>query len=87
MPQVYLNWKRKSTVGWSLENVILDFFGGAFSFAQQIINSVALGKPLFGDGDTGFNVVKFLLSVIAMIFDAIFLFQHYILYRDAWANK
>lgn len=33
MPQVYLNWKRKSTVGWSLENVMLDFLGGAFSFA------------------------------------------------------
>jgi cystinosin len=33
MPQVYLNFKRKSTVGWSLENVMLDFFGGFFSFA------------------------------------------------------
>jgi len=32
MPQVYLNWKRQSTVGWSLENVMLDFSGGAFSF-------------------------------------------------------
>lgn len=34
MPQVYLNWKRKSTVGWSLANVLLDFTGGSFSFAQ-----------------------------------------------------
>lgn len=31
LPQVYLNWKRKSTVGWSIENVILDFTGGSFS--------------------------------------------------------
>jgi len=32
LPQVYLNWKRQSTVGWSLENVLLDFTGGLFSF-------------------------------------------------------
>ena len=31
-PQVYLNFKRKSTVGWSIENIILDFGGGFFSF-------------------------------------------------------
>lgn len=74
-------------MGWSLENVILDFTGGAFSFGQQIINSVALGKPLFDDSSDGFNIVKFLLSVIAMVFDLIFLFQHYVLYRQAWANK
>ena len=75
MPQVYLNWKRKSTVGWSLENVLLDFGGGFFSFAQQIVDSVARGKPLFGDGtDSGFNIVKFLLSVLAMFFDLIFMF-------------
>jgi len=32
----------------------------------------------------GFNIVKFLLSVIAMFFDLIFMFQHYVLYRDKW---
>ena len=32
MPQVYLNYSRKSTVGFSLENVLLDFSGGFFSF-------------------------------------------------------
>ncbi len=30
-PQVYLNYKRKSTVGWSLANVMLDFTGGSLS--------------------------------------------------------
>jgi cystinosin len=86
MPQVYLNWKRKSTVGWSLANVILDFCGGFFSFMQIIVDSTARGIPIFGDGGgQGFNIVKFLLSVIAMFFDLIFLFQHYVLYRDKWA--
>ncbi len=30
-PQVYLNYKNKSTVGWSIGNVMLDFSGGVFS--------------------------------------------------------
>jgi cystinosin len=32
VPQVYLNYSRKSTVGWSLANVFLDFIGGVLSF-------------------------------------------------------
>ena len=82
LPQVYLNWKRKSTVGWSLGNVILDFTGGLFSFLQMWIDAKALGNPVF-TGDS-FNVVKFILSVMSIIFDTIFLIQHYVLYRHAW---
>ena len=87
MPQVYLNFKRKSTVGWSLGNVMLDFLGGFFSFMQIVISTTAQGKPLFSDSSDGFNIVKFMLSVLSMIFDIIFLFQHYILYRDKWQNN
>lgn len=47
-PQVYLNWKRKSTVGWSLANVCLDLTGGSLSFAQMAIDGFACGTPLFG---------------------------------------
>ena len=80
-PQVYLNFNRKSTKGWSFTNVLLDFMGGAFSFVQMFIDSWARGLPIFGDGsDTGFNIVKFMLSVLTMIYDAIFIFQHYCLY-------
>ena len=32
--KAYLNYKRKSTVGWSIWNVILDFTGGSFSLLQ-----------------------------------------------------
>jgi len=67
--------------------VLLDFTGGVFSFAQMIVESVALGKPLFAADSQGFNIVKFLLSIIAIIFDLIFMFQHYVLYRDQWAGK
>lgn len=87
MPQVYLNWKRKSTVGWSLTNVLLDFMGGSFSFAQQGLDNWNQSKKFVDfSGGEGFNIVKFLLSVIAMIFDLIFMFQHYVLYRDKWVN-
>jgi len=75
VPQVYLNWKRKSTVGWSLENVLLDFTGGTFSFIQIIVDAKGRGKPVFGGGaDSGFNIVKFILSVMSMFFDLIFMF-------------
>jgi cystinosin len=84
IPQVYLNYKRKSTVGWSLENVMLDFMGGMFSFLQIIINTSFQGKPLFNDTSDGFNIVKFMLSIITMIYDIIFMVQHYVLYRDKW---
>jgi len=29
---VYLNYIRESTVGWSIENVLLDLIGGTFLF-------------------------------------------------------
>ena len=32
MPQVYLNYKRQSTVGFSAVQIMLDFAGGSFSF-------------------------------------------------------
>jgi cystinosin len=62
--------------------VILDLTGGVLSMVQIFLNALALGEPVIGGG--GFNVVKFILSVMSIIFDCIFLFQHYVLYSDAW---
>lgn len=63
---------------------MLDFTGGSLSIVQQVIDMVyhgvnGEGWSFFGDGD-GFNIVKFLLGVIAWFFDIIFLIQHFILY-------
>ena len=80
-PQVYLNYKRKSTVGWSLANVLLDFTGGSLSLLQSAINTIAFGEPFFDPG--AFNLVKFILSIMSIFFDSIFMFQHFVLYRDA----
>ena len=35
LPQFYWNYKRKSTVGWSIANILLDLTGGLFSFIQM----------------------------------------------------
>ena len=84
IPQVYLNYKRKSTVGWSIGNVLLDLTGGILSFLQIWINAAALDQPVF-TGDA-FNMVKFMLSILSIFFDTIFLIQHYCLYRHSWGK-
>lgn len=73
LPQVYLNWSRKSCEGFSFSNVLLDFAGGSLSFSQSALNSIALGKPFFEAG--AFNLVKFILSVTSIFFDTIFFIQ------------
>lgn len=43
IPQVYLNFKRKSTEGWSLENVLLDLLGGSLTFVQILLDKIDSG--------------------------------------------
>ncbi|KAL4907519.1 hypothetical protein BDW74DRAFT_176279 [Aspergillus multicolor] len=82
VPQAWVNYKRKSTRGWSIVQILLDFTGGVLSLAQLVIDSS------FQDdwsGITG-NPIKFLLSNVSIFFDLLFMVQHYILYRDAEDN-
>lgn len=44
VPQAVLNFRRKSTVGWSIENVLLDFTGGMLSMLQMLLNGYNYGK-------------------------------------------
>ncbi|KAI7905511.1 PQ loop repeat-domain-containing protein [Cokeromyces recurvatus] len=39
IPQAWLNFKRKSTAGWSIYNILLDCTGGVLSMTQLIIDS------------------------------------------------
>lgn len=77
IPQVYLNFRRKLTVGWNIWNVLLDFTGGTLSVAQVLIDSSTTNN---WSAITG-NLAKFLLGSMSMIYDTIFMIQHYILYR------
>lgn len=80
IPQVYLNWSRKSTEGWSLENVMLDLMGGTLTFLQILLDYADSGD-MGNQFGSGLNTAKFLLGVLTIIFDLIFLFQHYVLYN------
>lgn len=78
LPQVYLNWKRKSTVGWNIFNILLDFTGGFLSLCQLLIDCWVDND---WSGITG-NIVKFGLGFVSMFFDLVFMTQHFILYTD-----
>lgn len=78
-PQVWINYKRKSTVGFSIGGILLDFSGGVLSNLQLVIDSSLQAD---WSGITG-NPVKFGLANVSIIFDVIFFVQHYILYRHA----
>lgn len=39
VPQALMNYRRKSTVGWSIGNILLDFTGGMLSMLQMMLNS------------------------------------------------
>ena len=77
MPQAWTNYKRKSTVGWSIGQILLDLAGGVLSIAQLVIDSSLQGD---WSGILG-NPVKFGLGNVSIFFDVIFMVQHYILYR------
>ncbi|XP_073473009.1 cystinosin [Aquarana catesbeiana] len=76
-PQAYMNFRRKSTAGWSIGNVLLDFTGGSFSILQMFLQSYNNDEwtLIFGDP------TKFGLGLFSIIFDIVFITQHYCLYR------
>jgi cystinosin len=43
MPQVYMNYLLKSTVGWHIQNVILDLIGGVLSITQLFLDAFSSG--------------------------------------------
>lgn len=42
--QAYMNFVYKSTEGWSIGNVLLDFTGGSFSLLQMFLQSYNNGE-------------------------------------------
>lgn len=78
VPQAWMNYRRKSTVGVSIHNFLLDFTGGTLSVAQLLMDC---GITSDWSAITG-DVAKFGLGSVSMLFDVVFLVQHYGLYRD-----
>ncbi|KAH8431814.1 putative L-cystine transporter [Aspergillus melleus] len=77
VPQAWVNYKRKSTDGWSIVQILLDLSGGVLSLIQLVLDSSFQND---WSGITG-NPIKFLLSNVTILFDLVFVVQHYILYR------
>jgi len=78
VPQAYLNYRRKSTEGWAIGNVLLDFTGGSLSITQMFIDAFNYNdwSSIFG------NPTKFGLGLFSVLFDCLFICQHYCLYRS-----
>lgn len=125
-----MNWKRKSTVGWSIGNILLDFTGGSFSLLQMgeatihaqtysffviifffsphpnpsyfivsitnactcstthkryIFTTLKKGLQWYNNNDASVFVgdpTKLGLGFFSIVFDLLFMTQHYILYTD-----
>lgn len=78
-PQLLTNYRNQSTRGWSIWQVLLDLAGGILSIAQQGIDSWLQRD---WSGITG-NPVKFALGNASLVYDSVFMVQHYVLYRGA----
>ncbi|KAI3931422.1 hypothetical protein MKX01_040339 [Papaver californicum] len=76
IPQAILNFTRKSTVGWSIGNILLDLLGGVTNYAQMATQSIDQGSWVNFYG----NIGKTLLSLVSIFFDLLFMVQHYLLY-------
>ncbi len=66
LPQLHLNYSRKSTVGWNIWQVVFDFTGGVLSLLQLVWDSIDLDDlyhGIFG------NWAKLVLSCITLICD------------------
>ncbi|SNX86827.1 related to cystinosin [Melanopsichium pennsylvanicum] len=75
LPQIHLNRKRKSTKGFSIENILLDLIGGLLSLLQLILDAVWIQgswNNVIGDWP------KLGLGLLSIGFDSLLIWQHYI---------
>jgi cystinosin len=76
-PQAVMNYRRKSTAGFSIWAILLDLSGGVLSLAQlQLDSSLQTDRS----GIIG-NASKLMLGNVTVLFDFVFIFQHYCLYH------
>ncbi|XP_020238082.1 cystinosin homolog [Cajanus cajan] len=77
-PQAFMNFLRKSTDGFSIGSILLDFSGGVLNYSQMAVQSIDQGSWVNFYG----NIGKVLISLVSIFYDSIFMCQHYVLYRD-----
>lgn len=79
IPQAIMNFQRKSTIGFSIGNILLDLLGGVTNYGQMAVQSIDQNSWVNFYG----NIGKTLLSLVSIFFDILFILQHYVLY-PAW---
>ncbi|KAJ5503637.1 hypothetical protein N7463_006511 [Penicillium fimorum] len=82
-PQAVMNYRQQSTAGFSIGAILLDLSGAILSLMQLVLDSFSQGD---WSGAAG-NSAKLLLGNITILFDLIFIFQHFVLYREYSAEK
>jgi len=81
LTQVLFNCQRRSTKGWSILNILLDWMGGVLSLLQQLVTCWQAGNW----GAVTANPVKLGLAVISILMDSVFMVQHYVLFPESEA--
>ncbi|PWA98448.1 PQ-loop repeat family protein / transmembrane family protein [Artemisia annua] len=76
IPQVVMNFRRKSTTGFSIGYILLDLLGGSSNYAQMTVQSIDQHSWVNFHG----NIGKTLLLTVSTFFDLVFISQHYVLY-------
>ncbi|CAN4116509.1 unnamed protein product [Withania somnifera] len=79
IPQAIMNFQRKSTIGFSIGNILLDLLGGVTNYGQMAVQSIDQNSWVNFYG----NIGKTLLSLVSIFFDLLFILQHYVFY-PAW---
>ncbi|KAK8587758.1 hypothetical protein V6N13_086731 [Hibiscus sabdariffa] len=82
IPQAFMNFARKSTDGFSIGNIMLDFTGGLANYAQMTVQSIDQNSWVNFYG----NIGKISISLVSIFFDIIFMCQHFVLYRGKKAT-
>eukprot|EP01060_Flectonema_neradi_P001312 TRINITY_DN10778_c0_g2_i1.p1 TRINITY_DN10778_c0_g2~~TRINITY_DN10778_c0_g2_i1.p1 ORF type:complete len:1337 (+),score=199.00 TRINITY_DN10778_c0_g2_i1:13-4023(+) len=77
IPQVHYNYTRKSTEGYSITAVWLDFSGAVLLLLQMFFDGIIRHKWSLM---ITLNIPKFVLCCEVILFNLIYAFQHYILY-------
>jgi cystinosin len=78
VPQAVFNYRRKSTSGWCIQNILLDINGGCLSIVQMVLLAIDYADQRYFTT----NLAKLAIGGISILFDILFLTQHYVLYRN-----
>jgi len=77
-PQLYLNYTRSSTSGWSVGYSWLDISGGSLCILSMCLTWLNTGDPTYVTA----NIPKTGLALLAVVCNSLLLVQHYLLYPE-----